>query len=166
MFQNKKHKAYLVERIARRKKILGYLRQIDYDRYEWMLNELKVANEPRDPYKIFEKKSARVKEITEIRKNLRRTIQKKIKTVKQDLRSQEEDYFKEKEQILQDIDKDIEILGLNKDEIIANYEKKMIEKATADMPKNKRRFNKAAWRKLEKYMEDEYERTKRDKFVI
>ncbi|XP_052811338.1 28S ribosomal protein S15, mitochondrial-like [Mya arenaria] len=163
--QNKRHKAYLVERIAKRKKILGYLRQLDYDRYLWMLKELKVTYAQPDPYAYWKKTGSRVTKQAEQREHLYSTMREKINKVQAEIETKKKEFRKEKEMVMAEIDKDIEEYNLNKEKIIADYEKRMIEKSSINKPvcKQKRRV---AWKKLQTAIDEQHKQRSKEKRVI
>ncbi|XP_052239699.1 28S ribosomal protein S15, mitochondrial-like isoform X2 [Dreissena polymorpha] len=163
--QNKKHKQYLIERIAKRKKILGYLRQLDYDRYLWMLREMKMTYTQPDPYRFFnKKKSERIMTYKKTREDLFQAISDKMEKVKAEVQAEKEKFFKEKEMVLAQIDQQIAQAGLNKEEVIARYEKKLQLK-TDQLVKFKKR-PKVAWKTLNDYILAEKARKQKEKRVI
>ena len=132
-FQDKKSKSELVIRIARRKKYLKLLRNEDYERFLWLLKELKIRYIParkttRVTYKQERIKSAETKADEQMiikEDEIRRLLEK-----------EKEEYLKAKPQMLEEIENDIKEYGLSKEEILQNVEN--IRYAREQPPKVKR----------------------------
>lgn len=122
--RNKRHKSYLIERIAKRKKYLERLRSVDYNRFMWLLKELKISYTPYNKYSYYKmRKRAAVK--TEVKQEYLNEKQRKIEEVKQKLEEEKEQFFQLKEKILKEIDNDIKEYGLDKVEILKQFAARM-----------------------------------------
>ncbi|XP_046577216.1 28S ribosomal protein S15, mitochondrial-like [Haliotis rubra] len=110
--QDKKNKAQLVEKIQMRKKLLKYLRKEDYQRFLWLLRELRIRYVPIQEYhghasKKFLKRSGTVKAAFNVRKQ-------KLIELREQLDAERVDYEVYKQKALADIQIDIEKLCLDR----------------------------------------------------
>ncbi len=98
------------------------------------------------------------------REDLFQAISDKMEKVKAEVQAEKEKFFKEKEMVLAQIDQQIAQAGLNKEEVIARYEKKLQLK-TDQLVKFKKR-PKVAWKTLNDYILAEKARKQKEKRVI
>ncbi|XP_067675229.1 small ribosomal subunit protein uS15m-like [Haliotis asinina] len=132
--QDKKNKAQLVEKIQMRKKLLKYLRKEDYQRFLWLLRELRIRYVPIQEYhghasKRFLKRSGTVKAAFDVRKQ-------KLIELREQLDAEWVDYEVYKQTTLADIQNDIEKLCLDRKllwkqqvrESVTKAEVKLLEK--------------------------------------
>lgn len=163
LFQNKKHKAYLYERIAKRKKLLSYLRVQDYDRFLWLLKELKLTYTPVKQYDYFTL-GKRALEKKRIREELYAEMTTKIKSVKERIEVEKENFLQEKEKVLEEIDNAVKNNIVTQEEIDQIYTQHIEErkKLKERHPKPVR----SGWKKLNDYIEKEEERKEREKWVF
>lgn len=112
--KDKRSKSVLVEKIQMRKKILKFLRREDYQRFMWLLRELRIRYVlPKDYQKRetrrYKRKQAVFKAADELRK-------KKIAELREQLEAEREEFMKYKEATLQQIEEDIAKYSLDRSE--------------------------------------------------
>ncbi|KAG5310676.1 RT15 protein, partial [Acromyrmex insinuator] len=92
--KNPKMKVKLLETIAKRRKMLKYLRQWDYRRFEWILEKLNLVYKPLPelPHHITRKDSLR--RLTE--KYCNELVQEKLDIYKKELKKLQKDFYIEK----------------------------------------------------------------------
>ncbi|XP_066586086.1 small ribosomal subunit protein uS15m [Prorops nasuta] len=91
---NKKMKTFLKELIDKRNKYLKYLRKWDYKRFEWILEKLNLVYKPAPLYpKAPTRKDSLRKLVKEHCDNL---INSKLNAYKEELKCQQEMFYKEK----------------------------------------------------------------------
>ncbi|XP_011059863.1 PREDICTED: 28S ribosomal protein S15, mitochondrial, partial [Acromyrmex echinatior] len=92
--KNPKMKVKLLETIAKRRKMLRYLRQWDYRRFEWILEKLNLVYKPLPelPHHITRKDSLR--RLTE--KYCNELVQEKLDIYKKELEKLQKDFYIEK----------------------------------------------------------------------
>ncbi|XP_018315855.1 28S ribosomal protein S15, mitochondrial [Mycetomoellerius zeteki] len=92
--KNMKMKVQLLETIAKRKKMLKFLRQCDYRRFEWILEKLNLVYKPVPelPHQITRKDSLR--RLTE--KHCNELVQEKLDIYKKELKKLQKDFYMEK----------------------------------------------------------------------
>ncbi|XP_018045299.1 PREDICTED: 28S ribosomal protein S15, mitochondrial, partial [Atta colombica] len=92
--KNTKMKVKLLETIAKRRKMLKYLRQWDYRRFEWILEKLNLVYKPLPelPYQVTRKDSLR--RLTE--KHCNEFVQEKLDIYKKELKKLQKDFYIEK----------------------------------------------------------------------
>lgn len=133
--RDKKNKSELVIKIARRKKYLKQLRNEDYERFLWLLKELKIRYIPAKPTRRITKQQIKLDAAQAIVEEQRL---KKEEEVRQYIESQKEEYLKSKKQLLEEIEKDIKEYNLDKQEILQNVED--IRYAREQPPKVERKY--------------------------
>ncbi|KYN14592.1 28S ribosomal protein S15, mitochondrial [Trachymyrmex cornetzi] len=92
--KNTKMKVQLLETIAKRRKMLKYLRQWDYRRFEWILEKLNLVYKPVPelPHQITRKDSLR--RLTQ--KHCNELVQEKLDIYKKELKKLQKDFYIEK----------------------------------------------------------------------
>ncbi|KAL3883758.1 hypothetical protein ACJMK2_029990 [Sinanodonta woodiana] len=113
---DKRNKRLLVEHIQRRRKLLKYLKKQDYERFIWLLKDLKVRfiNIP-----LFNKRESRRDKIKRLAKEESLALKnKKIEALKQQLAEEHSKFQEQKKQIMDKIEKDIAEFSLDR-ELIA-----------------------------------------------
>ncbi|XP_045195325.1 28S ribosomal protein S15, mitochondrial-like [Mercenaria mercenaria] len=158
--RNKRHKSYLIERIAKRKKLLKFLRKLDYDRFLWLLKELKVTWTPDDPYRYFNKLSKKAILKKEAREEMLSEKRKKVENIRAELETEKEKFYKMKEKVLQEIDNDIKEYGLNKVEILKSFQDHMIEQQKKNI-EGAKKLN-----KLQRTINEQKEQKERDSRIF
>ncbi|KAK6187937.1 hypothetical protein SNE40_005855 [Patella caerulea] len=103
---DKRSKSILVEKIQKRKKYMKFLRREDYERFEWLLDELKIKYIPPPAYYKFVSK--RQKRKIEVKDAAYAVRQSKIDALKKKLEAEKEAFMQEKEEILAEIQKEAE----------------------------------------------------------
>ncbi|XP_071578036.1 small ribosomal subunit protein uS15m [Temnothorax nylanderi] len=108
--KNTKMKVKLLETIAKRRKMLKFLRQWDYRRFEWVLEKLNLVYKPTPefPHQITRKDSLR--RLTE--KHCDKLVQGKLDTYKRELKELQKDFYTEKAEKLAFIRKEELACGL------------------------------------------------------
>ncbi|XP_018340512.1 PREDICTED: 28S ribosomal protein S15, mitochondrial [Trachymyrmex septentrionalis] len=129
--KNKKMKVRLLETIAKRRKMLKYLRQWDYRRFEWILEKLNLVYKPLPelPHQITRKDSLR--RLTE--KHCNELVQEKLDIYKEELKKLQKDFYIEKAKKLAFIREEEITCGLQpsvSEEDIAYAKQKAIEYQT------------------------------------
>ncbi|XP_052087763.1 28S ribosomal protein S15, mitochondrial-like isoform X7 [Mytilus californianus] len=128
---DKKNKSVLNESIAKRKKFLKELRAEDYERFIWLLKELKIRYIPAKKTVRVSKRQNRINENQTISDDIRNKKEEELRLV---LEREKEEYLMNKEKILEDIEKEIEEYGLNKEEILQNVENIRVARETPPEP--------------------------------
>ncbi|XP_071115259.1 small ribosomal subunit protein uS15m-like [Haliotis cracherodii] len=131
--QDKKTKAQLVEKIQMRKKLLKYLRQEDYQRFLWLLRELKIRYAPIQEYhghasKKFLKRSSTVKAAFDVRKQ-------KLFELREQLDAERVDYEVYKQKTLVNIKNDIDKLNLDRELLWKQQVRESVTKAEVNLLK-------------------------------
>lgn len=131
--QDKKTKAQLVEKIQMRKKLLKYLRQEDYQRFLWLLRELKIHYAPIQEYhghasKKFLKRSSTVKAAFDVRKQ-------KLFELREQLDAERVDYEVYKQKTLVNIKNDIDKLNLDRELLWKQQVHESVTKAEVNLLK-------------------------------
>ncbi|KAL8599111.1 hypothetical protein ACOMHN_007827 [Nucella lapillus] len=117
--KDKLSKARLVEKIQLRKKMLKNLRRNDYQRFLWLLQELRIRYVlPPDYHKLITRKYRRKQEVWEAANSLR---QKKMDALKAQLAAEKEDFLRHKEEVLKQLEEDAQSYGLD----LADFGKKL-----------------------------------------
>lgn len=125
--KDKLSKSRLVEKIQLRKKILKYLRRKDYQRFLWLLQELRIRYVlPPDYYRQITKKYRRKQQVWEEANNLRL---KKIADLKAQLEAEREEFVRYKEEVLSRIEADAAKYNLDLQEFVKKLERKRIGKS-------------------------------------
>ncbi|ESO85767.1 hypothetical protein LOTGIDRAFT_235732 [Lottia gigantea] len=111
--QDKLNKSILVEKIQQRRKYLKFMRREDYERFEWLLEELQIQYIPVPRYHIPEgkrnkRKSAAKAEAYAVR-------QKKIDDLKAKLEEEKHEFLNYKDKVMSEMKRDIETYKLDKD---------------------------------------------------
>lgn len=110
--KDKRSKTILHNRIAKRKKYLRLLKEVDEEKFNWILNELKIQYIPITPesfVKISERDAKRqvvLEEAENIKEN-------KLLELRETLAKEREKFEKEKETELKDIEKRLNKLGIS-----------------------------------------------------
>ncbi|XP_076079886.1 uncharacterized protein LOC143049990 [Mytilus galloprovincialis] len=128
---DKKNKSVLNESIAKRKKFLKELRAEDYERFIWLLKELKIRYIPAKKTVRVSKRQNRINENKTISDDIRNKKEEELRLV---LEREKEEYLMNKEKILEDIEKEIEEYGLDKEEILKNVENIHVARETPPEP--------------------------------
>ncbi|XP_077260020.1 28S ribosomal protein S15, mitochondrial [Temnothorax americanus] len=105
-----KMKVKLLETIAKRRKMLKFLRQWDYRRFEWVLEKLNLVYKPTPefPHRIARKESLR--RLTE--KHCDKLVREKLDTYKRELKELQKDFYAEKAEKLAFVRKEELACGL------------------------------------------------------
>jgi len=92
--KNTRMKVKLLETIAKRRKLLKFLRQWDYRRFEWILEKLNLVYKPKPelPHQITRKDSLR--RLTE--KHCSKLVQEKLDVYKRELKELQKYFYVEK----------------------------------------------------------------------
>ncbi|GFN90127.1 28S ribosomal protein s15, mitochondrial [Plakobranchus ocellatus] len=109
---DKGNKIFLLKRIFRRRRLLTHLREIDHERFEWLLRELKiryVIPRDREEHKGW-KHDKRVATQDEA-KALQR---QKLQELKDKLEEEKKSFYEFKSKILAEIERDLEKYGLDR----------------------------------------------------
>lgn len=124
--KDKLSKSRLVEKIQMRKKILKILRRTDYQRFLWLLQELRIRYVlPPDYYRQVTKRFRRKQRVWEAANNLRL---KKIAELKEQLEAEKADFLRSKEETLNEIQADAAKYGFDLEEFAKKLERKRIGK--------------------------------------
>ncbi|XP_005097152.1 28S ribosomal protein S15, mitochondrial [Aplysia californica] len=110
---NKVAKIILLKNIFGRRKMLTELRQMDHERFEWLLRELKiryVIPRDREEYKGW-KHNLRVSTQQRALTKQRRKLEK----LKTQFEEEKQAFYEHKAKVLAEIDKDLESYGLTRD---------------------------------------------------
>ncbi|XP_046628140.1 28S ribosomal protein S15, mitochondrial [Neodiprion virginianus] len=91
-------KVELNELIHKRKKFLGYLRQWDYKRFEWILEKLNLVYKPYPPKLLPVTRKDSLRKLTQ--KHCDEIVQKKLDAYKAELTLKQKQFFKEKSEKL------------------------------------------------------------------
>ncbi|XP_060575229.1 small ribosomal subunit protein uS15m-like [Ruditapes philippinarum] len=157
--RNKKHKAHLIERIAKRKKTLKKLRALDYDRFLWLLKELKLTWTPEDPYRYWKPcRRSRIKQ--GVRQEMRKEKREKIEKVQADIEQEKEKFYEMKQKVLEEIDKEIKQYGLDKEKILREFKRRK-EDIVKQEDEAQRKLN-----KLERTIKEMKEQKIRDRKIF
>nr|KAG5711230.1 hypothetical protein BaRGS_004874 [Batillaria attramentaria] len=120
--KDKKSKSVLVEKIQMRKKILKFLRREDYQRFLWLLRELRIRYVlPPDYYKHESKRFKRKQEVFKAADELRK---KKIAELREQLESEREEFMQYKAETLKQIEDDMAKYNLDKEQFAAKLRRK------------------------------------------
>ncbi|XP_076466123.1 small ribosomal subunit protein uS15m-like [Babylonia areolata] len=120
--KDKLNKARLVEKIQLRKKMLKKLRRTDYQRFLWLLQELRIRYVlPPDYYRRITRKYRRKQRVWEAASSLR---QKKIEALKAQLEAEKADFLRHKEEVLRQLGEDAQRYGLD----LGDFEQKLERK--------------------------------------
>ncbi|XP_042878682.1 28S ribosomal protein S15, mitochondrial-like [Penaeus japonicus] len=96
--KNTLQRCYLQELIDRRKKMLKHLRRMDYKRFEWLIEELKIIYRPPPRYYRWITRKASLKKL--VRMHKREIVHRKLNEYKESLELQKEPFLREKEETL------------------------------------------------------------------
>ncbi|KAK6985400.1 28S ribosomal protein S15 mitochondrial [Biomphalaria glabrata] len=111
--QDKGNKIFLLKRIFRRRRLLTRLRELDHERFEWLLRELKiryVLPRDREEYKGW-KYNLRMSTQNEAVAKQR----EKLVKLKEKFEAEKNKFFEKKAQVLSEIQNDLEKFGLSRD---------------------------------------------------
>ncbi|CAD5114890.1 DgyrCDS3922 [Dimorphilus gyrociliatus] len=110
--KDKRSKTILHNRIAKRKKYLRLLKEMDEEKFNWILNELKIQYIPITP-ESFIKVSERDQQRRLILQEADNIKESKLKELREALAEEREKFEKEKEIELKDIEKRLNQLGIS-----------------------------------------------------
>ncbi|KAK3580502.1 hypothetical protein CHS0354_001100 [Potamilus streckersoni] len=113
---DKRNKRLLVEQIQRRRKLLKFLKKQDYERFIWLLKDLKVKFINIPAFNKRETRKGRLKRLAQ--EESLALKRKKIEALKQQLAEEHKIFQEQKKQIMNTIEKDITNFNLDK-ELIA-----------------------------------------------
>ena len=108
------------ELIDKRTKLLKNLSKRDYDRFIWLLKELKIEYRPNNPKtlaKLSKKDTVRKEAADEVVQNK----EEKLKKLRERFAQEKEKFMEHKKSVLEEIEQDIETYQLDKEKIIQNY---------------------------------------------
>ena len=108
------------ELIEKRTKLLKNLSKRDYDRFLWLLKELKIEYKPKNPktlVKLSKKDTVRKGAADEVTQNK----EEKLEKLRERFAEEKERFMEHKKSVLEGIERDIETYQLDKDKIIQNY---------------------------------------------
>ena len=106
--------------IEKRTKLLKNLSKRDYDRFLWLLKELKIEYRPNNPktlIKLSKKDTVRKATADEV---TQKKAEKLLK-LRERFVEEKERFMDHKKSVLEEIERDIETYQLDKDKIIQNY---------------------------------------------
>lgn len=156
-------KAHLYDRIAKRKKILSYLRQQDYDRFLWLLKELKITYTIPDRYHYF-KKNKRALAKQKIRDDLYSEMNKKMAALKIQIEAEKDAYLKEKAAVLDGINDAVSRSVITEEDVKVIYKGILTERTK--LREKHEKPKRSGWKRLNNFMENEKERKEREKWVF
>ncbi|XP_015603946.1 28S ribosomal protein S15, mitochondrial [Cephus cinctus] len=87
-------KTHLKELIEKRKKFLGYLRQWDYKRFEWLLEKLNIIYKPHPHQYLPVTRKDSLRKLTT--KHCDKLVQEKLDAYRKELEEEQKIFFKEK----------------------------------------------------------------------
>lgn len=119
-FQNKRAKVRCKEMIEKRTKLLKDLSRRDYDRFLWLLKELKIEYRPRNKFTMI-KLSKRDKIRQEAADEVAQQKEEKVQKLRERFAEEKERFMEHKKSVLEEIERDIEKYQLDKNKIIQNY---------------------------------------------
>ena len=144
-FQNKLAKVNLKEKIEKRAKLLRILSGKDYDRFLWLLKELKIQfkHKTREDYIRLTKKQVKEKEVTD---EVLRKRTERLGELRERFAKEKEQFMEYKKTTLDEIDREIKEYNLDKDKLIKNY-LDYLEKVKNPKPAGKTKFERrfAKW---------------------
>ncbi|RUS71659.1 hypothetical protein EGW08_020583 [Elysia chlorotica] len=109
---DKGNKIYLLKRIFKRRRLLTHLREIDHERFEWLLKELKIRYViPRDRE---EHKGWKYDKRVSTQQEAKALQRKKLEDLKVKFEDEKKTFFEHKSKILAEIEKDLERYGVDK----------------------------------------------------
>lgn len=118
--QNKRAKVICKEKIDKRQKLLKILSRTDYDRFQWLLKELKIEYTPRTKASMV-KLSKRQTILKAKEDEVNEQKIQKMEELRQKFAEEKEKFMQHKNSVLEDIEKDIEKYQLDKERIIRSY---------------------------------------------
>lgn len=109
---DKGNKIFLLKRIFRRRRLLTHLREIDHERFEWLLRELKIRYViPRDR---VEHKGWKHDKRVATQEEARALQRKKLEDLKAKFEEKKKSFQEHKRKILAEIERDLEKFGMDK----------------------------------------------------
>lgn len=117
MFQDKVAKSQLVERIQSRKKKLRKLREVDFEKFEWLLDELKIKYVPYDAYSYRHYGKRAVRKMAARNRTLA-MYKQKLNSLQIDLIEEKEKFDVIKMQELNVIEQQLSELGIEPQETL------------------------------------------------
>ncbi|KAL5009824.1 hypothetical protein ScPMuIL_012129 [Solemya velum] len=127
--KDKRSKSQLIEKIAMRKKMLKYLRRDDYERFIWLLKELKIRYVPSPPY--MGRVTRRAQRKRDARENAIELQNRKIADLMEKFEKEKVEFYKYKTETLKEIEEDIEKYSLDRASIIKSVQMKLSEKESS-----------------------------------
>ena len=119
-FKNKRAKVLLKEKIEKRQKLLKQLSKHDYDRFVWLLKELKINYKPHTKETVTRlTKREKIRKAVEDKMKVEKTA--KMEALRERFIKEKELFMEHKKKILEEIARDIEKYELDKDKIIQSY---------------------------------------------
>ncbi|KAK3756146.1 hypothetical protein RRG08_065553 [Elysia crispata] len=109
---DKGNKIFLLKRIFKRRRLLSHLREIDHERFEWLLKELKIRYViPRDREEHKGWKHDKRVATQEEAKALQR---KKLEELKIKYEEEKKSFFEHKSKVMAEIERDLEKYGVDR----------------------------------------------------
>lgn len=110
LLQDKAGKSRLIERIQARNKWLRVLRTLDYEKFEWLLRELKIKHVPVVKYNRKESRQAERKRLA--REEGMAIREAKIAEFREKLEEEQLNFLEHREQEMADIEQQLKELGI------------------------------------------------------
>ncbi|KAH9505600.1 28S ribosomal protein S15, mitochondrial [Bulinus truncatus] len=132
---DKGNKIFLLKRIFRRRRLLTRLRELDHERFDWLLKELKiqyVLPRDREEYKGW-KYNLRMSTQNEATAKQRQ----KLEMLKEKFEAEKKAFYERKAKVLAEIEADLQKFGLSRDFLdqLMVAEKQEIPKEVKELPK-------------------------------
>lgn len=147
-----------------RKKILSYLRQVDYDRFLWLLKELKITYTMKTRHST-RKVSRRAKEKQEVKKQYIDELSKKLEAVKEKIELEKVAFLNERKKVLAEIDENVQKKIIEKEEVEKLYEESLDGRKKVKEIKQQQPVY-SSWKKLNDFIIKDKERKEREKWVF
>ena len=114
-FQDKVAKARLVRRIQARRKLLKILRRLDFEKFEWLLEELQIKYIPYDPQAYYRVGKRETQRLAAEKKTLE-VYEQKMQDLKAELTEEHKKFQVVKFQELAKIEEGMKAMGLEPQE--------------------------------------------------
>lgn len=128
----------LIEKIAARKKQLKFLRKLDFERFHWLLHELKIRYTPFPRY--YMRITKRYKRKQAVRKEARKLWNSKMEAFRKSVEAEKAEFYEKKEKMLEEMRRDMRELNIDEHKVFSDFQKSLEPPKQVHVNKNYQRI--------------------------